>query len=49
MRKWLLTCSVDGVDIDYETVLTSLKEPDFWTCNNIAESHGCSLWSLEEV
>lgn len=48
MKKWLLTCSIDAVDIDYETVIESEKEPDFWTCENIAREHGCDWWTLEE-
>lgn len=47
MRRWLLTCSIDGVNIDYEAILESPEEPDFWTCYNLAEDHGCSFWSLD--
>ena len=49
MKKWWLTCSVDAVDIDYETIIESEKEPDFWTCENIARENGCEWWSIEEV
>ena len=31
MKKWILTCSVDAVEIDYEEIITSDTEPDFWT------------------
>ena len=48
MKEWLLTCSIDAVDIDYETVIESEKEPDFWTCENIAREHGCEWWVLAE-
>ena len=48
MRKWLLTCSIDAVDVDYETVIESETEPDFWTCANIAREHDCEWWTLEE-
>lgn len=44
--KWELVCSVDGVDVDYETIIESEKEPGFWECYEIAEEHGCELWSL---
>jgi len=49
MKKWRLTCSVDAIDIDYETILFNRKEPDFLTCENIAQSNGCSFWTIEEV
>lgn len=49
MKKWLLTCSVDGVNIDYEATLDAPTEPSFWTCQEIAEDHGCTLWALEQI
>ena len=48
MKKWILTCSIDAVDIDYEEILTSDTEPDFWTCNDIAQEHGCDFWTVDE-
>ena len=48
MRKWILTCSIDAVDIDYEEILTSDTEPDFWTCSEIAQAHGCDFWTVDE-
>lgn len=47
--KWIITCSVDAIDIDYEQEIESGKEPDFWECEKIARSHGCDYWSLEVV
>lgn len=49
MKKWLLTCSVDAVNIDHEEIIESETEPDFWTCHEIANAHGCEWWSLEEI
>ena len=49
MKKWNLTCSIDASNIDYETIIESETEPDFWTCQTIAEDHGCSFWTLDEV
>ena len=49
MKAWHLTASVDGVDIDFETVIFSEAEPGYWECDNIANENGCSLWSIEEV
>lgn len=48
MKKWLLTCSIDAVDIDYEEIITSDTEPDFWTCSDIAQEHGCDFWTVDE-
>ena len=48
MKKWILTCSIDAIDIDYEEIITSDTEPDFWTCSEIAESHGCDFWTVDE-
>ena len=48
MKKWILTCSIDAVDIDYEEILTSDTEPDFWTCAEIAQAHGCDFWTVDE-
>lgn len=49
MKKWELTASVDAVDIDYSEIIESEKEPDFWTCEEIANAHGCEWWSIEEI
>lgn len=49
MKKWLFTASVDGVSIDFETIIKSDKEPDFWTCYKIAENHNCIFWTIEEI
>ena len=48
MKKWILTASIDAVNIDFETVIESETEPDFWTCNSIAEEHGCNYWTIDE-
>ena len=31
MKKWILTCSVDAVEIDYEEIITSDTEPKQFT------------------
>lgn len=49
MKKWLLTASVDGVNIDYEEIIESNDEPGFWTCYEIAEAHGCDFFSVDEI
>lgn len=44
--KWIIVCSVDAGKIDYEQEIESAKEPGFWECEEIAQSHGCEFWSL---
>ena len=48
MSKWILTCSIDAVDVDYDEIIESDEEPGFWDCQEIAEAHGCDFWSLNE-
>ena len=47
MKKWLLTCSKDAVDIDFETTISSKTEPEFWDCYDIAMQHGCSFFTVD--
>ena len=49
MKKWLLTCSIDAIGIDFETVLFSEEEPRFWTCEEIAQANGCDFWTVFEL
>lgn len=49
MKKWLLTCSIDAVCVDFETVLFSEEEPWFWTCDEIAQANGCDFWTICEL
>lgn len=48
MKKWLFWASVDAVNIDFETIIESENEPDFWTCQSLAEENGCDYWSIEQ-
>lgn len=48
MKKWILTASIDGVAIDYDTIIESENEPDFWECYEIAEKHGCDFFTVDE-
>lgn len=49
MKNWLITCSADGVEIDYETTIHSDIEPGFWEVYAIAESHGCTFFTVVEI
>jgi hypothetical protein len=47
-KTWLLTCSVDGVNVDFECVINSDIEPGFWECYTIAQAHGCDFFNICE-
>lgn len=49
MHEYILICSVDGVNIDYEEIITADAAPGFWECYHIAESHGCSFFTIDEI
>lgn len=49
MKRWFLTCSKDGIFVDFETVLFSKEEPGFWTCEEIAQANKCSFWTINEA
>jgi len=49
MKKWLLTASTDGIDVDFEAIIESESEPDFWTCYELAEAHGCTFFHIDEL
>lgn len=49
MKKWYLTASTDGNMIDFETIIESDTEPDFWTCYDLAASHECEFFSVTEA
>lgn len=49
MKKWQLSCSIDGINIDHEEVIYSDTEPDFWTCYEIAKENGCDYFTITEL
>lgn len=49
MKKWLIVMSKEAITVDAETIIESPNEPDFWTCQSIADEHGCSFWSVVEM
>lgn len=49
MKKWILTASTDGINVDFETVIESDMEPGFWECYEQADKAGCTLWSVDEM
>ncbi len=48
-KKWLLTASKDGINVDFEAILECDTKPDFWACYEIADTAGCTLWSIDEL
>jgi len=49
MKFWLLTASTDGNMVDYEEIIQSESEPDFWTCYELAEKHNCPWFHVDEM
>ena len=49
MNKWRIICSRDAVEIDYEEIISSEAEPDFFTFHEIAEKHGCAFFDVNMV
>ena len=48
-KQWILTASVDGNMVDFECIINSDNEPDFWTCQELAQNHGCEFWMVDEL
>ena len=48
-KQWILTASIDGNMVDYEEIIESDTEPDFWECYTIAEKHGCEFFHVCEL
>lgn len=49
MKKWNFTASRDAINIDFETIIESDTEPGFWDCYELAASHGCEFFDVQEV
>lgn len=49
MKQWRLTASTNGVNIDFETIITAESEPGFWDCYELAGAHGCPFFDLSEL
>ena len=49
MKKWILVCSIDADNVDYEEEIYSDTEPDYWTCYEIAMNHGCEFFEITEA
>ena len=49
MKKWLLTASTDGSDVNFSVLIDSDTEPGFWELYTLAESHGCTFFNVMEV
>ena len=47
MNEYLLTCSIDAINVDYEQIIVADSEPDFWTCYDIAREHDCEWWMVD--
>lgn len=45
---WILECSIDAIMVDYSEVLESYTEPAWWICEDIANDHGCTFWTVSK-
>lgn len=49
MKRWLLTGSVDGVEVTFDRIIYQDTEPDFWQCYDMAAARGCPFFYLDEM
>lgn len=49
MKNYLFAASVDGVNVDFEEIITSDTAPGYWECAELAAAHNCEFWTCEEV
>ena len=49
IKVFRFTASTNGDFVDYETVIISKNEWNFWKCEELAKRHGCEMWSIEEM
>ena len=49
MKKWILTGSKEGREIEFEMEITRNAEPGFWDCQAVADENDCEFWTLTEA
>lgn len=49
MENYLITASVDGVNIDFETELQSKTKPDFWNIYDLCIEHNCPFFYVSKL
>ena len=46
METYLITASIDGVDIDFEKKFKSDGKPDYYTIYDLCMEHGCPFFHV---
>ena len=49
MENYLITASVDGVDIDFETELQSANKPDYDDIYDLCIEHDCPFFYVSKL
>lgn len=49
MENYLITASVDGVDIDFETELQSADKPNYYYVSDLCMEHGCPFFYVSKL
>lgn len=49
MENYLITASVDGVGIDFETELQSATKPDYYDVYDLCIEHNCPLFYASKL
>ena len=49
MENYLVTASVDGVDIDFETELQSKTKPNYWDIYDLCMEHNCPFFYVDKL
>lgn len=49
MENYLITASVDGVNVDFETEVQSTTKPDYYDVYNLCMEHDCPLFYVSKL
>ena len=49
MENYLITASVDGVNVDFETEVQSNTKPDYYDIYNLCMEHDCSFFYVSKL
>ena len=49
MESYLITASVDGVNVDFETEVQSNTKPDYYDIYNLCIEHNCPFFYVSKL
>ena len=49
MENYLVTASVDGVNVDFETEVQSNTKPDYYAIYNLCMEHDCPFFYVSKL